>query len=74
MTIKFTGPTRHGTHTFPPGVALAFEDPGAEEYFCKADFAKESSAEPTFTYPVGSVVIDPETVRADNSKRVLGDA
>lgn len=69
MAIKFSGPTRHGHHTFAPTIALAFDDEDAETYFVKAGFAEATNDEPVMTYPAGSVEIDPETVFGDGPNR-----
>jgi len=69
MAIKFTSPTRHGTITFVPGVALAFEDKDAEPYFIAAGFAEATKDEPMMTYALGDVDIDPETIFADGPNK-----
>jgi len=73
MAVKFKGPTKHGVHTFLPGGAVAFKDKHAEDYFVKAGFAEKAGAkdEVAFTYPEGTVEIDPDTVHADGARKGL---
>ena len=70
MAIIFRGRTKHGSLDLFPGVPLAFDDFGAEDYFIAAKFADATTKEPVETYIVGSVHIDPLTVFADDGKHV----
>lgn len=58
MAIKFTAAAKHGTVQFVPGVALAFEDPDAEDYFIEAGWAEATSDEPVHTYDAATVSIE----------------
>jgi hypothetical protein len=69
MTIKFREPVKHGVQQFIPGVAVAFADLRAEEYFLAAGWAEPSSDLAVHTYPEGTVTIDPATVFADGPNR-----
>ena len=69
MAVKFLSPTKHGTQTFVPGVALAFDDARAEDYFVAAGFAEATKDKPAMTYPEGTVEIDPATVFADGPSK-----
>jgi hypothetical protein len=69
MAIKFTSPTRHGTQTFVPGVALAFADASAEQYFIAAGFAEATKDKAVMEYPEGTVEIDPATVFGDGPNK-----
>lgn len=61
MTIKFSSMTKHAAHSFIPGSPLAFEDAGAEDYFRACGWAELTDETPVYTYPEGSIEIDPET-------------
>jgi hypothetical protein len=61
VAIKFSGMTKHGGLSFIPGAALAFEDAGAEDYFVACGWAEVTDETPVYTYPEGSVEIDPDT-------------
>lgn len=73
MTIKFHGPgeTKQTGQSFLPGIALAFDDPQAEDFFVAAGWAETTKETPIFTYPEGTVEIDPETVHASTGVKVL---
>jgi len=72
MPIKFKEAVKHGTNTFPPTVALAFEDDRAEEYFVAAGWAEQTDDDPIMApYPEGTVTIDPDTVFAGTANKVL---
>ena len=71
MAVKFKGPgvTKQDRLIIAPNQAIAFDDDGAEEYFVAIGWAENTDDEPIFTYPEGSVNIDPETVFADGPKK-----
>ena len=69
MAVKFLSSTKHGTQMFVPGVALAFDDPRAEDYFVAAGFAEMTKEKPAMTYLEGTVEIDPATVFADGPSK-----
>lgn len=69
MTVKFKEAVKQNTYLLPPGVALAFEDDHAEDYFKEMSWAEDSTEEPVFTYPKGSVDIHPETIHGTGGKK-----
>lgn len=74
MAIKFIEPVKQDRLSLQAGVALGFEDPRAEEYFLVMGWATETTETPLFTYPVGSVTIDPEATfahGANKGRRIL---
>lgn len=73
MAIIFKDPVKHGTLSVIPGIALAFEDDRAEEYFVAAGWADVTDKAPKHTYPAGTVVIDPDTVFAVTGQKVLSN-
>lgn len=73
MAIMFTGRTKQARLDLAPSVAYAFLDYRAEECFTRAGFADPTDEDPTVTYPVGSLKIDPETTFAGTTTRVLED-
>lgn len=72
MAVIFKSVVKHGRLQFLPGQPIAFKDARAEEYFVKAGWAEKSSKKAAYTYPKGSVEIDPETVFNGTDKKVLG--
>jgi hypothetical protein len=70
MAVKFNQAVKHGTLQLIPGVAVAFEDPGAEGYFVAAGWAEKTKDKPAHTYPEGSAVVDPLTRFGDTGAYV----
>lgn len=65
MTIKFSGPVKHGKETFVADYPYAFEDKGAEEYFVACGWAEPTDQKAKHTYEEGSIEIDPDTIHYD---------
>lgn len=57
--ITFNSPTKHGAHSFAPGVSYSFE-PDVEHYFVSAGWATATDDAAVMT--VDDVHIDPETI------------
>lgn len=70
MTVIFKGRTLQDKLDLFPSVPIAFDDEGAEDYFCAAGWADKTDKEPMATYPVGSVNVDPLAVHAESGKHV----
>lgn len=73
MAVVFNQAVKHGALQFIPGPAVAFEDSGAEAYFIAMGWADSTNDAPGYTYPEGSVVIDPLTRRGDTGEYVQPD-
>jgi hypothetical protein len=82
MAVIFNQPVKQGRLQLIPGVALAFKDERAEDYFVACGWAEKTKDKAVHTYPVGSLTyfneageevpgIDPATVfgSGDNAGR-----
>lgn len=58
MTIIFNELVKHSGQQFLPGVAVAFADCHAEDYFQAMGWAGSAGTDPVHTYPEGTVQID----------------
>lgn len=71
MAVIFNQAVKHDRHQFFPGVAVAFDDANAENYFVAAGWAVATEETPVFVYPEGSVEIDTDAVFAETGRKVL---
>ncbi|MBA2720089.1 MAG: hypothetical protein H0U52_12765 [Chloroflexi bacterium] len=69
--ISFREPVKHGRVLLPMNTPVAFEDPDAAPYFLNAGWASETAEEPVLTYSAEEIEVDPETVHANTTRKVM---